>query len=279
MPFEIQGRSKGGWRLAALEARATSVGPRPTGRADTIEDVCRRHKLSGRTLERAVSALDFCDTHRAQVNFDLSLMPLAAVEVVRRWARYAPEAAFADAAKIVDGVITVRGLIQNEKNARGVHLPLLTDKRLKRNHRVEAIEAYISSEFSEYVSTPWKGKFKPRIDYYLERRDREGVTTTCGVLVQLENGRADQYERMVIELLVRALGLSLLLDEVVVFAPEPYRNFFDQWRAQQNGAAAIQIVSLPNRSAPAEGRKYRVRRSLSRSLTAETRVANGSGSD
>lgn len=223
MRGDTKGRRMNGgqhWSVIAASARPELDALRFGSRELGLKRVAAEFGISPQTLRRSLSALKFVERLEGKATAKPSLRsaPVAAVEHIARWHAYDPAAATQAARRVRRGEYTIAALEAAERAARAVSNPEPVGRSLVRRCR-ERVGPVLRKQLAgfECDSRGPRRPNEPAVDF----RFRPAGSRTWQIAAIIMGPYRDQslYKLRLDDWVVKALGLSLLYERVLLVVP------------------------------------------------------------
>ncbi len=209
------------WSVIAETARPELAQLRFGSRELGLKRVAAKFGISPQTLRRSLSALKFIEEvegRRPGAKASLRSAPVAAVEHLSRWYAYDPDAAKEAARRLRRGQYTVAALEAAERAARAVSKPERVGQSLVSACR-QRVGPVLRDRFPgmECDERGARGKYDPAVDFRF--RPPGSAAWTVAALIMGPYRDQSLYNLRLDDWVVKALGLSLLYERVILVLP------------------------------------------------------------
>ena len=177
--------------------------------------------VNPQTLRRALAALKFVETLESEKflrKLSLRGAPVAAIEHISRWYAYDREAALRAARQLSTGNYTVAALGAAEKTARAKARPDRIGRSLLHGCR-QRVGPVLGAQFKALEMDPGTTKRdrEPSVDFRF--RPTGSARWTVAAIIMGPYRDQAQYEIRLSDWIVRALGLCVIFERVILVVP------------------------------------------------------------
>jgi hypothetical protein len=237
------------WSVLAAQARPKLEGLRFGSREEMLKRIAGEFGVNPQTLRRALAALKFAEElegERFLKTLSLRSAPVAAIEHIARWCAYDRPAALRAARRLAAGEFTVAALGAAETAARAAARPVPIGRSLLHACRLR-VGPVLRAQFKqlEMDRRPVRRGQEPSVDFRF-RVPGASRWTVAAIIVGPYRDKS-QYEIRLGDWIVKALGLGMIYDRVVLVVPTAsLKSRSLKWmraNAIDDGAFDIQVIS------------------------------------